>query len=161
MLEQSGAQTQRGLFFLFIRHFFPGPQSTFSHVSRSWKRQGLKPGSGTMQVSQEGCGCLAQSCSQESEPKGLGCCSEVEKREGWGTVGCVRYPTLPQRAGAGRLHRHIWLGSPSTSGDPCFACVWQARFSPNGWPALGEVRGNPRTKLSQFQTPAGHWGSWG
>ena len=37
MLEQSGAQTQRGLFFLFIRHFFPGPQSTFSHVSRSWK----------------------------------------------------------------------------------------------------------------------------
>lgn len=42
MLEQSGAQTQRGLFFLFIRHFFPGPQSTFSHVSRSWKEAGIQ-----------------------------------------------------------------------------------------------------------------------
>lgn len=34
MLEQSGAHTQRGLLLLFILHFFPGPQSTFSHVSK-------------------------------------------------------------------------------------------------------------------------------
>lgn len=34
MLEQSGAQMQRGLLLLFILHFFPGPQSTLSHVSK-------------------------------------------------------------------------------------------------------------------------------
>lgn len=117
MLEQSGAQTQRGLFFLFMRHFFPGPQSTFSHVSRSWKEAGIQTKARQL-AGQTGVGwggglkCLAQSCIRDGGPQAV---YWKTGRDGvWGSQALSCIQILSKTTLVGRFHYHTQLRSLGT-----------------------------------------------